>query len=121
MIFPLKTGCRRGLWMRSAASNCHDSEKSYQFDAILRACAVLGAFQFEGEELRLRDVVFRTGIKTTTAYRVICSLKGGVLITEGRPYRYRANMLKLESRNFRLGYAGQGITSAFSREVDASI
>jgi len=102
-------------------SKPYDKAKSYQVDAILRACAVLSAFQFDGEELRLRDVVFRTGIKTTTAYRVICSLKEGGLITEGRPYRYRANMRKLESRKFRLGYAGQGITSAFSREVDASI
>lgn len=107
--------------MRSTASNCHDSKKSYEVDAILRACAVLGAFQFEEEELRLRDVVFRTGIKTTTAYRVICSLKKGGLLTESGPYRYRMNIRPLQRRAFRLGYAGQGMTSAFSREVGASI
>jgi ribose transport system substrate-binding protein len=107
--------------MRSAASNCHDSEKSYQVDAILRACAVLGAFQFEGEELRLRDVVFRTGIKTTTAYRVICSLKQGGLIREGGPHRYRINVRPLQRSKVRLGYAGQGMTSAFSREVGTSV
>ena len=68
-------------------------EPRYLLDTVLRACDVLRSFQFEGELLRLRDVVFRTGLNKTNVFRLLQSLAKGGLIERTAAGQYRA-MLK---------------------------
>ena len=68
-------------------------EPRYLLDTVLRACDVLRSFQFEGELLRLRDVVFRTGLNKTNVYRLLQSLAKGGLIERTAAGQYRP-MLK---------------------------
>ena len=52
----------------------------YLVDAVLRACDLLEAFQFEGELVRLRELVSRTGMNKTTAFRLLTTLEERGLI-----------------------------------------
>jgi ribose transport system substrate-binding protein len=96
-------------------------EGKYLLESVLRACDVLQAFRFEGEALRLRDIVSRTGINKTTAFRLIRSLEKGNLIEVLPPGRYRSTIRPVQLRRLHLGYAAQGSDLMFSREISASI
>ncbi|MCU1330745.1 MAG: periplasmic binding protein/LacI transcriptional regulator [Bryobacterales bacterium] len=93
----------------------------YLIESILRACDVLQAFRFEGETLRLRDLVERTGINKTTAFRLMKSLEKGNLIEVLSAGRYRTTIRPIHLRKLHLGYAAQGSNLLFSQEVTASI
>lgn len=90
---------------------------TYQVSAILRACEVVRAFQFEGESLRLRDVVTRTGLHKATAYRTILSLVEGGLLQRLGNEQYQAKFRALAGNRIRLGYASMTEASVFSRDV----
>ena len=96
-------------------------ESKYLLESVLRACDVLQAFRFEGEALRLRDIVSRTGINKTTAFRLIRSLEKGNLIESLPPGRYRSTIRPIQLRKLHIGYAAQGSDLTFSREITASI
>ena len=93
----------------------------YLLDSVLRACDVLQAFRFEGEALRLRDIVARTGINKTTVFRIVRSLEKGKLIEVLPPDRYRSTIRPIQTRRLYIGYAAQGSDLLFSREITASI
>ena len=93
----------------------------YLLNSVLRACDVLQAFRFEGEALRLRDIVARTGINKTTAFRLVRSLQKGSLLEALPPGRYRSTIRPIQLRQLHLGYAAQGSDLMFSREISASI
>jgi ribose transport system substrate-binding protein len=93
----------------------------YLLDSVLRACDVLQAFRFEGEALRLRDIVARTGINKTTVFRIVRSLEKGKLIEVQPPDRYRSTIRPIQTRRMYIGYAAQGSDLLFSREITASI
>src|SRR5436305_41057 len=44
-------------------------------ESVLRACSILRAFRFEGELLRLRDIVTRTSLRKTTVHRLLHTLE----------------------------------------------
>lgn len=90
-------------------------------DAIVRACEVVRAFGHEGEHLRLCDLVSRTGLSKTTAYRVIRSLEEGELIERISHDKYRTMVRPIKRRGLKIGYAAQGEQFPFSREVTQSI
>jgi ribose transport system substrate-binding protein len=90
-------------------------------ETVLRACDVLHAFQFQGEVLRLRDLISRTDLNKTTLFRLLQSLAKGGLLERTASGRYRSIIKPVRSRSLRFGFAGQGIHSAFSREVTNSI
>lgn len=96
-------------------------ESKYLLESVLRACDVLQAFRFEGEALRLRDIVSRTGINKTTTFRIIRSLEKGNLIESLPPGRYRSTIRPIQLRKLHIGYAAQGSDLTFSREITASI
>jgi len=96
-------------------------QDKYLLESVLRACDVLQAFRFEGEALRLRDIVSRTGINKTTAFRLMRSLEKGNLIEVLPPGRYRSTIRPIRLRQLHLGYAAQGSDLIFSREITASI
>ncbi len=93
----------------------------YAVESILRACDVLRAFRMENEELRLREVIERTGLHKATAYRTLRTLIAGGLIERIGDERYRSQMKALNQRRLRFGYAAMTGQSAFSREVTDGI
>src|SRR4051794_771828 len=96
-------------------------QNEYLQDSVLRACDILRAFRFEGEELRLREIVIRTGINKTTAFRLLRSLEKGSLLEAGPLGRYRSKIKPIQVTQFHFGYASQGSGLMFSEELGASI
>jgi ribose transport system substrate-binding protein len=90
-------------------------------EAVVRACALLKAFRHEGELLALRDLVGRTGLSKTTAFRLAQSLVRGGLLERVNKNAYRSLVRPLGGHGFRLGFAAQATDSEFSREVSASV
>lgn len=87
---------------------------------VLRACEVLKAFRHVGEELPLLEVMQRTGLPKTTAFRLLRTLIHGGLIERAGPGVYRNSFGPVSVRPFRIGFASQGDTE-FAREVMRSV
>jgi len=87
---------------------------------VLRACEVLKAFRNPGEELVLADVVHRTQLPKTTAFRLLRTLIHGGLLERSGAGVYRNQFGPVTARPFRIGFAAQG-DSEFSREVVKSM
>jgi ribose transport system substrate-binding protein len=88
--------------------------------SVIKACGVLKAFKYEGEDLSLSEVVERTQLSKTTAFRLLQSLvRGGLLGRVGRG-TYRSLIKSLAPPAARLGFAVQ-TDSAFCREVTESL
>ena len=109
--------------MKQTADGAPDSSPrtDYLLDGVLRACDLVRAFHYDGEVLRLRDLVERTGINKTTAFRVLASLERGGLIEKTGRGSYRAAVKALRRRRYRIGYASQSEDAFFAREVTESI
>jgi ribose transport system substrate-binding protein len=88
--------------------------------AVVRACGIIKAFRHDGEELLLSDVMQRTSLRRTTAFRLLQSLVAGGMLE--RPARgvYRCPFPSSLGNRFRLGYASQ-TDSEFSRGVNQSL
>jgi ribose transport system substrate-binding protein len=87
---------------------------------VLRACDVLKAFQFRGEELCLADVTGRTGLPKTTAFRLLRTLIRGGLLERASSGVYRNCFGPVSAKPYRIGFASQG-GSMFAQEVMRSI
>jgi len=87
---------------------------------VLRACEVLKAFLYLGEELQLSDVMQRTGLPKTTTFRLLRTLIHGGLIERASAGVYRNSFGPILDRPFRIGFASQGDTE-FAREVAKSV
>lgn len=96
-----------------------DRDRNYA-NAVLRACEILKAFQRDGEPLTLSDLVERTKLSKTTAFRLVQSLVRGHLVERVGRGIYASRMRPLALKTFRLGFAAQG-DSVFSREVTSSL
>ena len=91
-------------------------------EAVLRACEILRAFRAEGELLRLRDVVERTGLPKSTAHRLLRTLQEGGLIEEAGSDQYRSMTRTVErQRRLRIGFGAQTTSSTFSQAVTESV
>ena len=93
----------------------------YIVKSLVHAAQVLSAFHSEGEVLRLRDVVARTGFNKVMCFRLLYTLHTcGFLEKVGEnQYRMLSNMRP--NRRYRIGYAAQGQDSSFPREVTAGL
>jgi ribose transport system substrate-binding protein len=87
---------------------------------VLRACDVLKAFQFRGEELCLADVTERTGLPKTTAFRLLRTLIHGGLVERAGSGVYRNCFGPVSAKPYRIGFASQG-GAPFAQEVQRSI
>ena len=87
---------------------------------VLRACDVLKAFHFRGEELCLGDVTERTGLPKTTAFRLLRTLIHGGLLERASSGVYRNCLGPVSAKPYRIGFATQGCTM-FAQEVLRSI
>jgi ribose transport system substrate-binding protein len=95
--------------------------RRYLNESVSRACDILMAFRFEGELLRLRDLVERTGLSKATAFRIVNTLTSRGLVERAGRFQYRSKTRLLQHRNLTLGYAAQTSEFAFSRAVTESI
>src|SRR5437763_7064124 len=93
----------------------------YIVKSLVHASKVLSSFRSEGEVLRLRDVVARTGFNKVMCFRILYTLHScGFLEKVGEnQYRILSNMRP--NRRYRLGYAAQGQDSSFPREVTVGL
>lgn len=90
-------------------------------EAVLRACHILRAFQQEGEQLRLRDVVARTSLSKTTVFRLLNSLEQGGLVRRAGAEFYVSRVRQVSNSRPRVGFAAQTIDSTFSQSVSEGI
>lgn len=90
-------------------------------DGILRACELLHSFRTDTETLRLTELVRRTGLKKTTAFRAAQSLVEGGMLERSADGRFRCLLRPAPRRRYRLGYAAQAPDSAFAHDVTEGI
>lgn len=90
-------------------------------DAVLRACALLKAFRFESEHLRLRDFVSRTHQSKTTTHRLLQTLQSAGFIERIGSEHYRTLIKPVGKPTVRIGFAAQTVNSTFSSLVTESI
>ena len=94
--------------------------RDLEVQSVKRACQILEAFRNEKEILSLRDLMDRTGLPKTTAFRLSKSLdRGGLLESMGKG-SYRRMARPFTSRVTRIGYAA-GSDSEFSRQLTAGL
>ncbi len=96
-------------------------EEQYLVGPILRACKLLQAFRSESESIPLCELVARTGLNKTTAFRAAQSLVAGGLLERVAGDRYRPLMVPSRGRNLRIGYGAMAANSLFSRAVSEGI
>jgi ribose transport system substrate-binding protein len=90
-------------------------------EAVVRACALLQAFRFEGELLRLRDLASRTALSKATASRILHTLAQRGFVERVGDRQYRSVVKLPRQHRYRIGYAAQSSEFAFSRDVSDSI
>jgi ribose transport system substrate-binding protein len=93
----------------------------YIIKSLVHASEVLAAFRSEGEVLRLRDVVARTGFNKGMCFRLLYTLHSCGFLEKVGENQYRAMSEIRTSRKYRIGYAAQGQDSSFPREVASSL
>jgi ribose transport system substrate-binding protein len=98
-----------------------ESDDIYNVEAVRRACELLKAFASDTEILRLRDLVARTRISTTTAFRLIHTLEQQGLIEKVGRNSYRSRVKIYNAPQYRFGYASQGEDCTFAQEWSDSI
>lgn len=89
----------------------------YLVDAVVRACELLRAFESEGERLSLKELVTRTGLTSSRAFRLLYTLERSGLIEKADSQRYRSRVKLLDRPRFRIGFAGQTQESPFAVDV----
>ena len=77
-------------------------ENDGHVQAVLRACDIVKAFRHEGEVLVLADVMERTGLHRTTAFRLLQTLVRGGLLEKTARGVFRCPFPPFTARRFRL-------------------
>ena len=98
-----------------------DRSDRYLVKSLVHAASILQAFQSPGEDLRLRDVVERTGFGKGMCFRLLHTLHHCGFVEKIDDKHYRLMAVIRPRRRFRIGYASQGQDSSFPREVHASL
>jgi ribose transport system substrate-binding protein len=101
-------------------SEVHSRDR-YLVKSIVHSTQVLAAFQLAGECLSLREIVARSGLPKTMAFRLLYTLEKCGMIDKVGDNRYQSKMSPLKKRLFRIGYAAQGTDYQFSKDVSLSI
>lgn len=91
-----------------------------QVQSVLRACDILKSFRHESETLLLSDVMDRTGLCKTTAFRLLQTLVKAGLVEQVGKGSYRGRFQPMSSRPVRMGFASQ-TDSEFCRQVTESL
>lgn len=93
----------------------------YNIQAVHRACDILKCFQQHQSGLTLSDVVAKTGLSRTTAFRLLATLVEQDMLERPAKNQYRAINNYSRRTRHRIGYASQSEEFSFSRLVSESI
>jgi ribose transport system substrate-binding protein len=93
----------------------------YLVKSLVHAASILQAFQSPGEDLRLRDVVERTGFGKGMCFRLLHTLHHCGFVEKIDDKHYRLVAVIRPRKRFRIGYASQGQDSSFPREVHTGL
>ena len=93
----------------------------YIVKSVIHAAEVMGAFRADGEVLRLRDVVQRTGFQKSLCFRLLYTLHQCGFVEKIGENQYRMVTDLRPNRRYRIGYASQGRNASFPREVGTSL
>jgi ribose transport system substrate-binding protein len=93
----------------------------YLLETVSRACDVLKCFQDGEENLKLKDIILKTGLNKTIAFRIVHTLAERGLIERTANLSYRSNLTFTNRCRFRVGYAAQADDTSFSAAVTAGI
>ncbi len=97
------------------------ASSDYNIQAVQRACDILKCFQQTHSNLSLSDVVTKTNLSRTTAFRLLATLVEQGMLERPAKNQYRtANDIRRRTR-YRIGYASQSEEFSFSRLVSDSI
>ncbi|MBI4890945.1 MAG: substrate-binding domain-containing protein [Acidobacteria bacterium] len=105
--------------MQTPVTNVQNRDRNAA-QAVVRACGILKCFRREGEVLQLADVVNRTGLSRTTAFRLLTSLVQGGIMERVARGEYRCLVRTGFSQSIRLGFAAQA-NSVFSQTVSEGL
>lgn len=93
----------------------------YLLETVSRACEVLQCFPDGETSLRLRDIIQRTGLNKTIAFRILHTLVVRGMLERSANLSYRSKLTRTGNGRFRIGYAAQSGDSSFSAAVTAGI
>lgn len=93
----------------------------YNIQAVQRACDILKCFRQTQTALTLNDIVAKTFLSRTTAFRLLSTLVDQGMIERSAKNQYRAVGQQWSRRRYRIGYASQSEEFSFSRLVSESI
>ncbi len=94
---------------------------TYNIQSVQRACDILKCFQQRQSMLSLSDVVDRTGLSRTTAFRLLTTLVEQGMLDRPTKNQYRTFNEPWRKTRYRFGYASQADESSFSKLVSDSI
>ena len=97
------------------------SRDPYLVKSILHSSQLLTAFRSPGEALPLKEVVKRSGLPKTMAFRLLYTLEKCGMVEKVSENLYQSCLRPWKQRLYRLGYAAQGTDYQFSKEVSASL
>src|SRR6188474_53459 len=97
------------------------SRDPYLVKSVMHSSEVLAAFRSSGEALPLREVVARSGLPKSMAFRLLYTLERCGMIEKVGENLYRSYLRPFKQRRFRFGYAAQGTDYQFSKEVSTGL
>lgn len=93
----------------------------YLLETVARACEVLKCFRDNQTELKLKDIVQKTGLNSTIAFRLVHTLSAEGMLERGSNLAYSSRFNLKGNPQFRIGYAAQADEDSFSAAVSAGI
>ena len=93
----------------------------YLLETVARACEVLKCFRDNQAELRLKDIVQRTALNPTIAFRLVHTLSAAGILERRSSLAYSSRFSLKGSSPFRIGYAAQADEDSFSAAVSAGL
>jgi ribose transport system substrate-binding protein len=97
------------------------SRDRYLIKSILSAADLLGAFESQGETLRLKQLVERSGFTKAKAYRLLYTLERCGFIERVGEHSYRSTIRARNQRSAKVGYAWPGEHYLFAQDVVESV
>jgi ribose transport system substrate-binding protein len=95
--------------------------QGYLIGAVVRSQKVIEAFGRQGEPIRLRDVMERTGLGKNLCFRLLHTLRHCGVVEKVDVNRYRLVSGDHRGRRYRIGYADQVVKDGWLRVVNAGL
>lgn len=97
------------------------TDDPYFLETVARACEVLKCFPDHQTELKLKEIVRKTGLNPTIAFRLVHTLSAVGILERGTNLAYSSHFSVKGNAQFRIGYAAQADEDSFSAVVSAGI